>query len=68
MIKLSLFMIDPVRAHELYMKERTTKVDSIAQPYLELIDKMQKKIDKKIKECAKLKHKIHTLENKRKGV
>ncbi len=67
MIKLSLFMLDPVRAHELYVKERTTKVDSIAQPYLEAIDKMQKKIDKKSKECTKLKHKLHTLENKLKG-
>ena len=64
MIKLSLFMLDPVKAHELYIKERTVKLDVLAQPYLENIEKMQKKIDKKIKECAKLKHKIHMLENK----
>jgi len=63
-IKLSTFMLDPVRAHELYIKERTIKVATIAQPYLETIDKMEKKIDKQRKENAKLKHKIHELENK----
>lgn len=67
MIKLSTFMLDPVRAHELYIKERTTKIATIAQPYLETIDKMEKKIDKQRKENAKLKHKIHALENKLKG-
>ena len=64
MIKLSTFMLDPVRAHELYIKERSTKTSTIAQPYLETIDKMEKKIDKQRKENAKLKHKIHELENK----
>lgn len=64
MIKLSTFMLDPVRAHELYIKERTVKVATIAQPYLEIIDKMEKKIDKQRKENAKLKHKVHELENK----
>jgi phage shock protein A len=57
-------MLDPVRAHELYIKERTVKVATITQPYLETIDKMEKKIDKQRKENAKLKHKIHELENK----
>lgn len=52
MIKLSLFMLDPVKAHELYVKETTllNKKLALAEQSAKLAKKEQKAMYKTMKE------------------
>lgn len=56
-------MLDPVRAHELYMKERLKLTEEAITPLLEMINKMQKTIDKQSKKNATLKHEMKRVIN-----
>lgn len=61
-IKLALFMLDPVTAHAKYMKE----IADLSKPYLEIINNMQKTIDKQAKKNATLKHEMKRILNETK--
>lgn len=68
MIKLSLFILDPVKAHALYVKERDTLQFEILQPYIKEISRLTKLYERATKKRNKLDNEVKQLNNKLKVV
>jgi len=64
MIKLSLFMLDPVKAHALYVKERETMEYEMFEPYVKEIARLTKLYEKATKKRNKLDNEVKQLNNK----